>query len=713
MSENHAFIINQYPVSWSLLDPSSLSESVTHALGEAERNLASIEQLDLSAISYQSVAVALEKSSELLDQTWSVVEHLNNVMDSPELRKAYNEVLPKVTDFYSGICLRPGLWKAVKMMAGKQEGLEELDAIQRRHVVELVRDFEECGADLEESQRKRISAIDSELAKLTQKFSENVLDSTNDWELIVEDPEVVEDFPDVLKDVARENALAKGYGSETSPKWRFTLHAPSIFPFMKYVKDADLRKQAWQASSDVARHGKWNNGPLICEILKLRQEKAKILGFENFADNVLERRMARKGETAREFVKRMKDAVTVSVPDEVKELEDFRAETMGLEVPEKLEPWDVAYWSEKLLKAKYEFDDEWLRPYFSVDRVLAGLFELVEKIFGLKVVEKATHLGNSGGADSVEVWAEKVQYYEVFDVDSGLQIGSFYADWFPRESKRSGAWMDTLRSGCFGKDGNPGELPIGIICGNMTPGSGGKPALLTHSEVETVFHEFGHLIHELCGEVHVKYLNGISVPWDFVEVPSQIMENWCWERESLDLFAKHIDTGDVIPEALFRKMLKARNFQKGLAILRQLSFGIMDLDLHIDLVTESDIDEQQLEAFAEQSIEDYRPQWKTLSPPLLYRFGHLFSSSVGYAAGYYSYQWSEVIEADAFGKFLEDGILNAETGMAFRKEILAVGNKREPMESFIAFRGRKPTIEAYLKRAGMEITGSSKQEFGG
>ena len=713
MSENHAFIINQYPVSWSELDPSSLSASVTYALGEAERNLASIEQLDLGAISYQSVAVGLEKSSELLDQTWSVVEHLNNVMDSPELRKAYNEVLPKVTDFYSGICLRPKLWKAVKTMSCKQKIIDGLDAIQRRHVVELVRDFEECGADLEESQRKRISEIDGELAKLTQKFSENVLDSTNDWELIVEDAAVVEDFPDILKEVARENALAKGHGSESAPKWRFTLHAPSIFPFMKYVKDAGLRKQAWQASSDVARHGEWNNGPLICKILKLRQEKANILGFENFADNVLQRRMAQNGETAREFVKRMKDAVAVSVPADVKELEDFRAETLGLDVSEKLEPWDVTYWSEKLLKAKYDFDDEWLRPYFSVDRVIAGLFELVEKIFGLKVVERSTEIGNNADPDAVEVWAENVQYYEVFDVASGRQIGSFYADWFPRESKRSGAWMDTLRSGCFGDDGAPKELPIGIICGNMTPGSGGKPALLTHSEVETVFHEFGHLIHELCGEVHVKYLNGISVPWDFVEVPSQIMENWCWERESLDLFAKHFDTGKVIPEELFQKMLKTRNFQKGLAILRQLSFGIMDLDLHIDLVRESEIDEQKLLAFAERSIEHYRPQWKTSSPPMLHRFGHLFSSSVGYAAGYYSYQWSEVIEADAFGKFLEDGILNAETGMAFRKEILAVGNKREPMESYVAFRGRKPTIEAYLKRAGMEVTEASKQEFGG
>ena len=713
MSEEHPFIVSEYPIRWSELDVSKLEESILSALSEAEANLREIESQDPESSDYGSVASALECCSDSLDHAWSLVEHLNNVMDSPELREAYNRVLPKVTEFYSGICLRQELWQVVKTMSGKSELISALDDIRQRHVKELVLDFEECGADLDDSKRKRISEIDGELAKLTQKFSENVLDSTNDWELIVDDAEVVADFPDVLREIARENALSKGHGTEDQPKWRFTQHAPSIFPFMKYVNDGELRRQAWQASSEIAKKGKWNNGGLICEILKLRQEKAQILGFEQFADLVLQRRMARTGETAREFVKLMKEAVAVSVPSDVEELETFRAEALGLDVPEKLEPWDVAYWSEKLLKAKYDFDDEWLRPYFAVDRVIAGLFELVETIFGLRVVERRTCVGKVESEDAAEVWSENVQYYEVYDAKSGLQIGSFYADWFPRESKRSGAWMDTLRSGCFGDDGKPSELPIGIICGNMTPGSGGKAALLTHSEVETVFHEFGHLLHELCGEVPVKYLNGISVPWDFVEVPSQIMENWCWERESLDLFAEHHETGEKIPDELFQKMIKTRNFQKGLGILRQLSFGIMDLDLHMDLGTETEIDEAKLEAFAEKSVEEYRPQWNTKSPPLLHRFGHLFSSSVGYAAGYYSYQWSEVIEADAFGRFLEDGVLNPETGRRFRKEVLAVGNKREPMESYVSFRGRKPTFEAYLKRAGMEVTDASRQEFGG
>jgi len=713
MTEKHPFSTSDYEVSWSSLEIGKLKEDVTQALAAGNENLSKIESLSGDEISYASVATALENSTEALDRAWNLVEHLNNVMDSSELRSVYNEILPLVTDFYSGICLRPKLWQVVSGLGGNRSILEKLSPIQRRHVEELVLDFKECGAALDGESRKRISEIDNELAAISQKFSENVLDSTNDWEYVVKDPIVVADFPEVLREIARESALSKGYGNEAQPQWRFTLHAPSIFPFMKYVNDPELRKMAWQASADIARTGKWNNGDNILKLLQLRREKAKILGFDNFADSILQRRMARNGETARDFVRRMKDAVSQTVPEEVAELEAFRAESLGLPEAEQIEPWDVAYWSEKLMKSKYDFDDEWLRPYFSVDHVIKGLFKLAETIFGLNIVERQVHVGKEGPAGSVEVWTDKVQYYEVFDRDSHLKLGAFYADWFPRESKRSGAWMDTLRSGRYGQDGKPDALPLGIICGNMTPGSQGKPALLTHSEVETVFHEFGHLIHEICGEIPVKYLNGISVPWDFVEVPSQIMENWCWERASLDLIASHQETGAPIPEQLYQKMLNARNFQKGLGIMRQLSFSIMDLDLHIDFVRNEDLDEAKLLTFAEQSIEDYRPNWKTKSPPLLYRFGHLFSSSVGYAAGYYSYQWSEVIEADAFGKFLEDGILNEETGMSFRKNILAAGNSRNPMDSYIAFRGRKPTLEAYLIRAGMNVTEDSKTEFGG
>lgn len=708
---HHPFIENNFLINWSSLSIDLIERDITYALEKAELRVAEIEKIPLAEANYANTAGALEEVSRELDDAWSIVEHLTNVMDSTELRKVYKQVLPKVTDFYSGICLRPDLWKVVRTMSESDE-IETLDKIHRRHVKELVQDFLECGADLDEAKRDRVKEIDNRLAELTQNFSENVLDSTNNWELIVEDPKVVSGFPEVLREIARENALSKDFGTQEEPQWRFTLHAPSINPFMKYIEDEALRKQAWEAGCEVGNKGDWDNTANVFEILELRHEKAQILGFKDFADMVIKRRMAKTGANAHNFIVQLKEAVGEMVHHEVSELEQFRAKETGLSIPEKLEPWDVAYWSEKMLKKKYAFDEERLRPYFSVDKVLDGLFRIAEKIFGLRIEQKDTHAGADARNGSVEVWADQVQYYDIFDRRSDMHLGGFYTDWFPRESKRSGAWMDSLKSGVFGADGIPKEKPLGVMCGNMTPGNSGKPALLTHDEVETLFHEFGHLIHDLCGEVEVKYLNGISVAWDFVELPSQILENWCWQRESLDLFARHVDTGEPIPEDLFIKMLANRNYQKGLATIRQLSFGIMDLDLHQKFHNCDTPDRSTLDSFIEESIREYRPEWKRHSPTIIRRFGHLFSSTVGYAAGYYSYQWSEVLEADAFGKFLEEGILNPETGLQFRKKILSVGNSVEPMEAYENFRGRKPTLEAYLKRAGMIVNEESRKEFG-
>ena len=708
---NHPFTEGDYLIDWASLAIDSIEDDIDFALGIAENRVQGIEKTPLDEVTYANTAGALEEASRELDQAWSIVDHLTSVMDSAPLREVYKKVLPRVTEFYSGICLRPELWKVVRAMSESPE-IETLDPVRQRHVNELVQDFLECGADLDEPQRARIKEIDNSLAEITQSFSENVLDSTNKWELVLDEPQLVSGFPEVLRENARESALAKGYGTPESPKWRFTLHAPSINPFMKYVEDEGLRRKAWEAACEVGESGDWDNSSNISEILKLRNEKARILGFENFADMILKRRMAKSGDNARNFIVRLRQAVDGMMEREVEELEQFRAEELGLETPEKIEPWDVAYWSEKMLKKKYAFDEERLRPYFSVDKVVAGLFSIAEQTFGLRIEKKATHVGSAGPGGSVQVWTDNVQYYDIYDRDSGLHLGGFYADWFPRESKRAGAWMDDLKPGLFGKDGKPEEKPLGVLCGNMTPGNGGKPALLTHREVETIFHEFGHLIHDLCGEVDVKYLNGISVAWDFVELPSQILENWCWQRESLDLFARHVDTGEPIPEELFQKMLANRNFQKGLATIRQLSFGKMDLDLHLEYHKLESPDETELDPFLEESIRNYRPAWKRRSPTIIRRFNHLFSNPIGYAAGYYSYQWSEVLEADAFGRFLEEGILNPETGMRFRKSVLSVGNSIDPMEAYVNFRGRKPTLEAYLVRAGMPVNEDSRKEFG-
>jgi len=702
--EGDSFLVN-----WGQFDSSKIEKAVEKALEQSENKILEIESIDEGSVSYQSVAAALDFATDQLDLVWSIVEHATNVMDSPELRKVYGQVLPKVTAFYSGISLRSKLWNVISALK-KSEEYETLDALKKRHVDELEKDFLEHGAALPEDQKMRIREIQEELAKITQTYSENVLDSTNDWETIITDPALIDPFPKVIAEVARQQALDKGHGSEENPAWRFTLHAPSIIPFMKYMPDPGKRKEAWEASGLIGKKEKWDNTEIILKVLDLREQKASIMGFENFAAMILKRRMAKKSTTVSSFIENLHAPAKLALEKEVTEIREFRKEALGLVEAENLEPWDVAYWSEKLLQEKYQFDEEALRPYFSKDRVIEGMFELVEKVFGLSLKRRETSAATNLTDEAiVSVWDEKVDFYDVYDQESGNHLGGFYADWFPRESKRSGAWMDSIRSGVFGEDGKPKSKTLGILCGNMTPGSGDTPALLTHSEVETIFHEFGHLMHEICGEVPVKYLNGISVPWDFVEVPSQIMENWSWQRESLNRFARHYETDEPIPEELFQKMLANRNFQKGLFLMRQLSFGKMDLDLHTKFKPEKT---ENLDAFLETSVQDYRADWKTPSPTIVRRFGHLFSGAVGYAAGYYSYQWSEVLEADAFAKFLEEGIENPEVGRAFRKEVLAAGNRVEPMEAYLNFRGQKPTLKAYLERANMAADFEGDLAFG-
>ncbi len=696
----------KFHVSWSQLKIEEFEEQLDEAMRMGQTRIDAIEQLSDDKVGYLNVAKALSDSTDELDVLWSVIEHLNNVMDSPELREVYRKVLPKVTDFYAGISRRPKLANRVETLANGA-GYKDLNLLEKKHVDELLLDFEESGASLEEATREVVREIDNELAKITQQYSENVLDATNAWELVIEDEEKVSCLPESAREMARENALQKGMGSIEYPKWRFTLQVPSLMPLLKYMDDGEIRKKAWTASVLVGSEGKWENTGLIKEILELRKKKAEILGSDQFADLVLKRRMAKSGLQAKAFVKKMQAAVAPSVPVEVEELERFRADELGLTSAEKIEPWDVAYWSEKMQQTKYAFEDEQLRPYFSVDQVVRGMFDLASRLFGLKIEDRLTHVGEDGPEGSVEVWTSEVQYYDVYDEDTNRHFGGFYTDWFPRESKRGGAWMGSLKSSEYDSAGNRIQNMLGVLCGNMTPGRGGKPAQLTHYEVETVFHEFGHLLHGICGEVPISYLNGISVPWDFVEVPSQIMENWCWQRESLDCFAKHAETGKPIPEELFEKMRTTRNFQKALAVLRQLNFGITDLELHLSYDSNGDLDE-----FIDRITDGYRPEWKSHSPSIVRRFGHLFSDAVGYAAGYYSYQWSEVLEADAFERFLEEGILNGDIGREFRKYVFSSGNSKDPMESFINFRGKAPTFEAYMKRASLEVTEASKLPFG-
>ncbi len=693
------FLDESFRIDWAAHTPDRIVPGIEAALAEAQSRIEAIAGA-ASPATFENTFLALEKATERLNLAWGKVTHLQSVADSPALREAHNAVLPKVSAFFASIPLNAALWARLKAGAESPSG-RSAAGVWARLREETLASFREAGADLPADKRARLEALESELAQLTQKYSENTLDATNAWQLVVEDEARLRGLPASAVAAARDSARKKGIGSDEKPAWRFTLHMPSQEPVMLHAEDESLRREVWAAATAVgaeAEGGKWDNGPLVQKILALRAEKAALLGKKNFADLVLTRRMARDGAKALAFVTDFEKRCRASFARECTELEAFKGERTG-SAPMRLKAWEVSFWAEKLRQARHAFDEEQLRPYFEVGRVQAGMFELARRVFGLRITEKTVA--------PEALWHADVKFYELHD-EAGRHLGSFYADWHPREAKRGGAWMGYLITGGPREDGSRAPH-LGYICGNMSPPTADRPALLTHREVETVFHEFGHLLHHLLGEVPVKSLNGVNVAWDFVELPSQIMENWCWERESLDLFARHHETGETIPEELFRKMTEARNFRAACAAMRQVQFAQMDLLLHIRAEEFVDGD---LEAKARALVADCMIPTEPAARTIVRRFGHLFSDPVGYAAGYYSYKWAEVLEADAFTRWKQEGVFSRRVGAEFAEHILSKGNSADAAELFRRFMGRDADPGALLRRCGLagadEETGVSE-----
>tara|TARA_B110000196_G_scaffold201561_1_gene172601 strand:+ start:1368 stop:3536 length:2169 start_codon:yes stop_codon:yes gene_type:complete len=717
------FLQKDFHIRWSTLTSDHIEADISKALIDAQAavdNVAARSADAAETLTYANTIAALDDGLETLSHAWGLVSHLESVNNSPELRDAHNAILPKVTEFFSSIPLNEPLWKTLKAF-GQSTATDQLTATKQRYIHETLADFREQGADLPPEKKARAAEVQKRLAEITQKYSEHSLDATNAWDKIITDEAELAGLPASAIAAAKQNAAAKGHDSA----WRFTLQAPSLIPVLTYAESDSLRQELWQAYAAIGRGKEFNNQELVREILDLRYEFAQLVGQENFADHVTARRMAASGDAALKFGEAIFDKVQAQLIDEVTALRQFKADSTD-QPRDLLEPWEVGYWAEKQRQANYDFDEEALRPYFPIDRVISGMFDIAQQIFGLRIEERevqfiaegtrsasateaksepsAQHSSLKSQVSSSplsalpEVWHEEVKFYDLFDAESDEQLGSFYADWHPREPKRGGAWMNYLLSGNRDASIGPRTPHLGLICGNLTPSVGNQPALLNHREVETIFHEFGHLLHHLCGEVEVKGLNGVNVPWDFVELPSQILENWCWDRESLDLFARHHQTGEPIPQDLFGKMLAARNYMKASGNARQLSFGKMDLELHINWPTSHNKD---IDAFIKKQLAGYSADYKTEPKSNVFNFSHLFSSPTGYAAGYYSYKWAEVLDADAFTRFQKEGILNATTGRAFRNEILAKGNSEDPAQLFKNFMGRAPDPDALLKRDGL------------
>lgn len=655
------------------------------------------ENWSADELTYENTIEAFENAGEVLDKAWGKIGHLTSVRESDELREAQNEMLPEVVNFNSRIYFNDGLWKRIKTYAESDEG-KSLTGVKKRFLEKICEGFIDSGADLDADTKKQLEEIQAKLAKNSKKFGENVLDSSNAWELILEDDSRLKGIPETTKEMYIKLAADKDLGSDEKPVYRITLDVPAWYPIMTYAEDESLRKEIWEANITVGRDGDFDNSDIIADTLKLRQKKAELLGKQNFADQILQRRMAKNGNTALNFVEDLATKTQPFFEKEIDQLIAFRKEQQP-EWDGEFKPWQVGYWSEKLRIAKYDFDNEELRPYFPIDRVLEGMFRLTEKIFGLKIEEKPSvyaDLGKTPKTEGTEVWHPEVKFYELHDADSGEHLGSFYADWHPRKEKRGGAWMGAFETGAPPMNGKGREPHLGLITGNLTPSTKDKPALLTHNEVETVFHEFGHLLHHLLGNVPIKSLNGVNVVWDFVELPSQIMENFCWSRVSLDFFAKHFETGETIPEELFQKMLAARNFQSAVAMMRQLSFGKMDLEFHIN---HHSSDLSDLDKVVDDILDGYTMKLPIKTPTMARRFSHIFAG--GYCAAYYSYKWAEVLDADAFTKFEKAGVLSEEVGKEFREKILSKGDSQDASDLFRDFMGRDPELNSLLERSGL------------
>ncbi|MCA9652894.1 MAG: M3 family metallopeptidase [Myxococcales bacterium] len=662
-------------VPFDRIEAAHVEPAIETLLARARRAIARI--VESGPRTYDGTLQALDTATEGLERAMGVVGHLESVATNDALREAYNAVLPEVSAFYSSIPLDEGLYAALH--AAAEAELERLDPTRRRHLSKTLDDFRRHGAELPAEGKARLSEIDVELSKITTRYAQNVLDSTNAFELLVTDEAELAGLPPSALDAARASAEAKGQEG-----WRFTLQSPSYIAVMTYLDHAAYREQVWRAFNTRACAEPWDNRELIGQILQLRREKATLLGYGSFADLVLEDRMAKTGAKARAFVEDLRQRSRDAFVAENEALLAFRREVEGPQAP-ALRPWDVGYWAEKQRRARYDFDEEALRPYFPLASVLQGMFDLVRHLYGVSIAL----------APEIPTWHESVDGYRIRSADDE-DLGVFYVDSYPRETKRDGAWMNGLVTGELGPSGMSPHLAL--ICANVTPPVGDRPALLTHHEVETLFHEFGHLMHHMLSRVEVRSLGGTNVAWDFVELPSQIMENWCWEKQALDTFARHWQTGETIPDELFTKLDAARTYRAANAMMRQLGFATVDLVLHMDI---DPAEHPDLLAVARKVLDEHAAAPLPEDYGMIASFGHLFAHPVGYAAAYYSYKWAEVLDADAFTRFRDEGLYSPEVGAHFRDAILAKGDSRDPMELYVEFMGREPSVRPLLDRSGL------------
>ncbi len=647
------------------------------------------EQLldNIKEFSWSNLVEPLEILDDRLSRAWSPVSHMNSVLNSDELRAAYNACLPKLSDYSTEMGQNERLFLAYKQV---RESDGSLDAAQQKSLDNALLEFKLSGVDLAPEKKARFKQINQELSSLGSRFSENLLDATNAWSKLIQDQQVLAGLPQSALDLARQTAGQRG-----EQGWLLTLEFPSYIPILTYADNRELRREMYEAYATRASDrgpdaGKWDNSEIMHQLLALRHEQAQLLDFDNYAERSLARKMARSGQEVMDF---LLDLAARSLPQartELEELEQFAAEQYGME---QLQAWDIGYFSEKLRQQRYAITQEEIKPYFPETRVIPGMFRVVTRLYGMEI----------SAIEGVECWHPDVRFYEIRDRDGELR-GQFYLDLYARPQKRGGAWMDECASRFVTRDHS--QTPVAYLTCNFSPPVGDKPALFTHDEVETLFHEFGHGLHHMLTRIDYPSVSGISgVSWDAVELPSQFMENWCWEHEALDLISGHHESGEPIPDEMFARMRAAKNFQSGMQMVRQLEFSIFDMRIHQEFSPE-------LGDRIYEILQQVRSEVAVIQPPefnrFAYGFSHIFGG--GYAAGYCSYKWAEVPSADAFSQFEKNGIFDQNTGESFLQSILEQGGSRDAMELFVAFRGREPKIDALLRHCGIPADATPEEK---
>ena len=664
---------------FSGITPEQIKPAVESAIAQCKQTID--EVVESRDYSYANVVLKIEEVDDHLGKLWSPVSHMNSVVSTDALREAHDSCLPMLSEYGTWVGQHEGLYQAYKSLKDSDE-FAQLSEEQQKHITNTIRDFILSGVALPAEQKKRYAEIQARLSELSSTFSNNVMDATMGWTKHITDEADLAGLPESAREAAAQAAHQKDLQG-----WLFTLDIPSYLPVMLYADKRELREEMYRAYSTRASEqgpnaGKWDNTDIIQEILALRTEMAKLLGFDSYAESSLATKMA---ESPQQVIDFLRDLAAKSKPQAQQDLDEVKQFASDKHNVTELEAWDVPYYSEKLKQEKYTISDEMLRPYFPEDKVLSGLFEVVHRLYGLKILEQP----------GIDTWHKDVRYFTITD-DADALRGSFYLDLYAREKKRGGAWMDECR---VRRNLLNGELqrPVAYLTCNFNAPVGDKPALFTHDEVVTLFHEFGHGIHHMLTKMSVAGVSGINgVPWDAVELPSQFLENWCWEEEALSFISGHYETEEALPNDLLDRMLAARNFQSAMQMVRQLEFSLFDFLLHQQDGSAVDV---------QKTLDAVRDEVAVITPPSFNRFqnsfGHIFAG--GYAAGYYSYKWAEVLSSDAFSRFEEDGIFNRDTGRSFLQNILEMGGSREPMDLFVAFRGREPNVDALLRHSG--ITG--------